>query len=287
LSVIPMIFFSSRALIVFRNPLHFVSGVFRSFYHNKGFLLASAVAYNTLLSIIPILALTAIGLSQWLPTEQVFQAARNFLELIAPMQVDPVLNQLSSFMAKSGVIGVIGAVTLIFFSALAFSALEGALTVIFTGKDIPSQRKAWVSWVLPYAFVLVIGVSIFAFTLLTGAFETVSSYKYLHWLPQPSLLTAAIGFVGEVLMFAAIYFVLPPVPVSLKHAIVGGVAAAILWEMMRRLLVWYFVNLSSLNIIYGTFATALVIILSLEVAVTILLLGAQVIHEYSVIDASD
>ena len=282
-----MIFFSQRAISVFRSPLDFTRQVFSAFYKNRGFLLASAVAYNTLLSIIPILALTAIGLSQWLPTEQVFEAARNFLELIAPTQVDPLLNQLKAFIAKAKVIGVIGAVTLIIFSALAFSALEGALTVIFTGEEFPSQRKAWVSWVMPFGFVLVIGVSIFAFTLLTGVFETIASYKYFHWLPQPSLLTAVIGFVGEVLMFAAVYFVLPPVPVSLKHAIVGGVVAAIMWEMMRRLLVWYFINLSSLNIIYGTFATALVIILSLEVAVTILLLGAQVIHEYSTMPEPD
>lgn len=282
-----MIFFSNRALAVFRNPLQFLLRVLSTFYGNKGFLLASAVAYNTLLSLIPILALTAIGLSQWLPPELVFKAARNFLQLVAPTQVEPMLAQLHTFIIGSKVIGVIGALTLIFFSAFAFSALESALTIIFTGKDIPSQRKAWVSWVLPYAFVLIIGVSIFALTLLIGAFETVSSYNYFSWLPQPGLLTTLAGFIGEVLMFAAVYFVLPPVPVALKHAVVGGVAAAVLWEIMRRLLVWYFINLSSINIIYGTFATALVIILTLEVAVTILLLGAQVIHEYSTLQEPD
>ena len=73
---------------------------------------------------------------------------------------------------------------------------------------------------------------------------------------------------------------------SLKHAVVGGVVAAILWEVMRRLLVWYVVSLSSVNIIYGTFATVLVVVLSLEVATIILLLGAQVIREYGAL-ASD
>jgi uncharacterized BrkB/YihY/UPF0761 family membrane protein len=45
-------------------------------------------------------------------------------------------------------------------------------------------------------------------------------------------------------------------------------------------LVWYFSSLSLVNVIYGTFATAIIILISLEAAATILLLGAQVIAEY-------
>jgi len=125
-----------------------------------------------------------------------------------------------------------------------------------------------------------IGLAIFGLTLLIALFETLTSIGITRWLPDGRLLTALIGFVGEVGLFTAIYFVLPRVKIVLNHAIVGGVVAAILWEIMRRLLVWYVVNLSSVNIIYGTFATVLVVVLSLEVAMIILLLGAQVIHEY-------
>jgi len=70
----------------------------------------------------------------------------------------------------------------------------------------------------------------------------------------------------------------------LRHALVGAVTAALLWEVMRYMLVWYFSSLSTVNLIYGAFATALVIVLSLEVAVTILLFGAQVIREYGLLD---
>ncbi|MDX5151009.1 MAG: YhjD/YihY/BrkB family envelope integrity protein, partial [Acidiferrobacterales bacterium] len=121
-------------------------------------------------------------------------------------------------------------------------------------------------------------------TLVIGFLQSPAAYGLGHWISDSQAVFRIFGFVGEVVLFAVIYFVLPPVPVSLKHALVGAVTAAVLWELMRRLIVWYFVNLSFVNVIYGAFATVVVVILSLEVAVTILLFGAQVIKEYSDLD---
>ena len=67
---------------------------------------------------------------------------------------------------------------------------------------------------------------------------------------------------------------------SLRHALIGGITAALLWEITRHVLVWYFSTLSLVNVVYGTFATVIIILLSLEAAAIILLLGAQVIAEY-------
>ena len=61
---------------------------------------------------------------------------------------------------------------------------------------------------------------------------------------------------------------------------IGGLVAAILWEISRHFLVWYFTTLSLVNLIYGSFAGAVVVLLTFEVAALILLLGAQVIAEF-------
>ena len=53
-----------------------------------------------------------------------------------------------------------------------------------------------------------------------------------------------------------------------------------LWEITRHVLVWYFATLSQVNVVYGSLTTAIVVLLSLEIAATLLLLGAQVISEY-------
>jgi len=50
-------------------------------------------------------------------------------------------------------------------------------------------------------------------------------------------------------------------------------------EITRRVLVWYYSVLSSVNLIYGSFATSVVALLSIEAIAIIILLGAQVIAE--------
>lgn len=69
--------------------------------------------------------------------------------------------------------------------------------------------------------------------------------------------------------------------ITFRRALIGGIAATILWEITRRALVWYYSVISMVNLIYGSFATAVVALLSTEAVALILLLGAQVIAELS------
>ena len=71
-----------------------------------------------------------------------------------------------------------------------------------------------------------------------------------------------------------------------RHALIGGVTAAVLWEITRHVLVWYFATLSQVSVVYGSLTTAIVVLLSLEIAAALLLLGAQVISEYERIGVS-
>jgi len=71
----------------------------------------------------------------------------------------------------------------------------------------------------------------------------------------------------------------------LRHALIGGITAAVLWEVTRHLLLWYFATLSQVNVVYGSLTTAIVVLLSLEFAAGLLLLGAQVISEFERLDS--
>jgi membrane protein len=81
------------------------------------------------------------------------------------------------------------------------------------------------------------------------------------------------------MLMTALYMLLPKGRVLFRHALIGGVTATVLWELMRGVLVWYFARLSSVNLIYGSLATVIVLLLTLEVAALIFLLGAQVVAE--------
>jgi uncharacterized BrkB/YihY/UPF0761 family membrane protein len=58
------------------------------------------------------------------------------------------------------------------------------------------------------------------------------------------------------------------------------VVAALLWEITRHVLVWYFATLSQVSVVYGSLTMAIVLLLSLEWLATLLLFGAQVISQY-------
>jgi uncharacterized BrkB/YihY/UPF0761 family membrane protein len=62
--------------------------------------------------------------------------------------------------------------------------------------------------------------------------------------------------------------------------VIGAVSATVLWEITRHVLVWYFGTLSQASVVYGSLTTSIVVLASLDMAATLLLLGAQVIAEY-------
>jgi membrane protein len=61
----------------------------------------------------------------------------------------------------------------------------------------------------------------------------------------------------------------------------------VLWEATRHILLWYFSTLSVVGVVYGSLATTIIGLLSLEIASIILLLGAQVIAEYERLEEGD
>ena len=77
---------SSRARYVIRNLLRFVRQTIAKFRANQGLLLAGAVAYYTLLSIVPMLAIILIVLSQLTDLQLLLDTTRDYLDLITPGQ---------------------------------------------------------------------------------------------------------------------------------------------------------------------------------------------------------
>lgn len=93
---------------------------------------------------------------------------------------------------------------------------------------------------------------------------------------------------GLILVVTSIYLVLPPKGrIKPRHALIGGMFAGLLWEITRHGLVWYFSTLSVVSVVYGSLATTIIGLLSMEIASIILLLVAQVIAEYERLSVGD
>jgi membrane protein len=222
--------------------------------------------------------------------EELMSTLARYLGNVVPGQSGPLIDELRAFIAHREVIGWTLAVTLIFFSSLAFSVLENAMSVIFYHRVLTKHRPVVVSVLIPYLYILFLGIGLLVVTLVAGALQALGQSN-LDVLGHDWSLSGVsrtllylIGIVGEVLMLASIYFVMPVGRLSWRHALIGGGSAAVLWEISRHLLVWYLTTLSQVQTVYGSLTTAIVVLLSLEIAAIVLLFGAQVIAEYERIE---
>jgi YihY family inner membrane protein len=277
---------SPRLNHILNDPLAFVLCVVRGFRANQGFLLAGAVAYYTLLSLVPMLALILVILSQVMDTTLLLDTTRHYLELLAPGQSGAITNQIALFVENWKIIGIVGLAVLLFFSSLAFTVLENAMSVIFFHRVRVKRRHFLTSAVIPYLYILSLAFGMLLVSLASGSLhrldnQTLTLLGHSWSLGKPAaLMIYLLGVTGEVLMLTSLYLVMPVGRLALRHALLGGLIATILWELTRHFLLWYFSTLSLVNVVYGTFATTIIALLSLEAAAVILLLGAQVIAEY-------
>jgi YihY family inner membrane protein len=281
---------SSPLATVLSHPGRFTLDVLRGFRENQGLLLAGAVAYYTLLSIIPMFALLLIVLSYFLDPELLLNTASTYLALMTAARTEVLTEQLGIFLEHWQVIGILGIALLLFFSSLAFTVLENAMSMIFFHRQLERKRHFLVSALIPYLYILFLALGFLAVSVMAGwlnqhSQDTISLLGTEVDMTAPVAITLyLIGIVGEVLLLTSIYLVMPVGRLAWSHALIGGVVATILWEFTRHALVWYFSTLSFVSVIYGSFATSIVILLSFEFGAIILLLGAQVIAEYERID---
>jgi YihY family inner membrane protein len=263
----------------------FLLRVLRGFKRNQGLLLSGAVAYYTLLSVVPMSILALIVLSHFIEEEQLFHTLSTYLEMVIPGYAATLTEQVRVFLEHRKVIGIIGFLVMLFFSSIAFKVLENAMSVIFFHRVRIQRRHFLISVIIPYVYIFLMGLGILLVSFIAGAIETLENRQLIifGWSLRlegtSGVALYIMGIIGEVLMLTSLYLVMPVVRITLRHALIGGMTATILWEITRRVLVWYYSVLSMVNLIYGSFATVVVALLSIDAVALILLLGAQVIAE--------
>jgi len=267
--------------------VRFMRRVLRDFRRNQGLLLSGAIAYYTFLSIVPMTLLAVIVLSHVLQEQQLSQVLSVYMDMVIPGYSVTLTQQMQPFLEHRTVVGVVGFLAMLFFSSIAFSMLENAMTLIFFHrfKKKSKRRHLLVSAIIPYLYLSLLALGVIIVSGAIGTVETLVYRQVTHfgWNLSMEGITGIIlyvtGIIGEFVMLSSIYLVMPAVRVSLHFALIGGLTATVLWELTRRMMIWYYQAISMVNLIYGPIAIAVGALLCIEVASIIILLGAQVIAE--------
>jgi membrane protein len=264
--------------------LGFSGRVMRDFFlRNHGLLLASAVAHNMMLSLIPLSALLMVASSHFYPQEIMLESLGAEISMIAP-GFAPTLNEVMlAFLKTREWVGWVGLLMLLFFSSFAFRIMEDAIAIIFH-RPLPTlKRRFWVSAMMPYLFILIVTAGLIVITTVNAVLDVQIRKDYmlfgfdLEFHQYFSAIIYITGVLGQVLLFTLFYKIMPVATISFRRALAGGITATILWEIVRYLLVYYYTNISMVNVLYGSMATIIIVLLTMEAIALLILLGAQVI----------
>ena len=140
-----------RIIHVAKNRVTFALQVLKAFQANQGLLLAGAVAYYALLSIVPLLILMVIALSKVIDQEVLLATVRRALEYVVPGEGKAVVVELRAFLDHREVIGWVLFITMLFFSSLGFKVLESAISVIFLHRVRSARGTSWFPCCCPSA----------------------------------------------------------------------------------------------------------------------------------------
>ena len=270
----------------FPNIIRFASRVLRDFFlRNHGLLLTAAVSQNMMLSLIPLSAVLLVFYSYFVDPALMLQTIASEAALIAPGFAPTLTEVLLGFLRTRELIGWVGGISLLIFSSLAFRVIENAFAIIFH-RPLPTlARKFWVSALMPYLFILIVAFGLIVITAANALIDAQNQRDYPYFGIDALLnkhfhiIAYLIGVLGLVLLFTLFYKIMPVARISFRRALIGGLTATILWEIVRHLLVSYYTNFSAVNVLYGSMATIIIVLLTLEAVALILLLGAQVIAD--------
>lgn len=231
---------------------------------------ASALAFSTLLSLVPLLSVMSIFLARTLREDQ-----GRILDLVAdllPYREEVVVEALKSFTDQAGSVSGISVIGFLVVTVLTFFGAQESLFKIFRVDRPPSLVRRLVTFSLLFLWgPLVVG------TAQTGL------VLFAQWSPQFAVAlreSALLRLVPALLTFPALalfYWRAALGRVRLRHAAIGALASTAALEALKALFAFYVRELTEVQrAVYGTFAIALFFVASVQFAWVILLLGAEI-----------
>jgi membrane protein len=242
----------------------------RRFYHEDYSYRASALTYTTLLALVPLVSVVIALLTHFPKLLKIVELAQNYvLNNLIPTANDSIEYYLQVFTQQATHLPLLGILFLFITASLLIITVEDTFNHIW---QIPLRKKNFASWVLYWAVLLLaplaIGLSVFLSTLLFSFswFAGVAIIK-TTWLGVLSLLINAA-------LFSALYIIVPNTTVGIRNGIVGGLLAAVLFEIAKKTFAFYIHKYANYTLIYGALSTIPIFLVWVYISWFIVLYGA-------------
>ncbi len=238
-------------------------------------LTASSLTFTTLIALVPLLTVM-LALFSAFPMFATFQDAlqKYFLQSLVPETIaKPVLAALTQFASKANRLGTVGLAFLVLTALALMLTIDRTLNGIWRVREPrPIAQRVLVYWASATLGPLLLGVSLSLTSYLLSASGGLVSampggISFLLNLVQFTLLAAGL---------AGLFHYVPNTHVRWRHAIAGGLFAAAGFEVAKRLLGWYLLQVPTYSVVYGAFAAVPIFLIWIYFGWVIVLLGAVI-----------
>jgi membrane protein len=236
---------------------------------------ASSLTFTTLIALVPLVTVM-LALFSAFPMFAKFQGAlqQYFLQSLVPDGIaKPVLAALTQFASKANRLGTAGLAVLLFTALALMLTIDRTLNAIWrVRKPRPIAQRVLVYWA-----ALTLGPLLLGSSLSLSSYALSASRGVVEALPGAlALALDVLDFALPMLAISALYRYVPNTDVRWRHALAGGVFAAIGFELAKRGLAWYLKTVPGISMIYGAFATVPILLLWIYLSWLIVLFGAVI-----------
>ncbi len=233
--------------------------------------IATQLSYASLLAVVPALAICFGLLSAFPGFEHLRQDVQSFLfENLVPNAGVEISDQLATFVENARSMTGLGFAALAATVLFLLSTINGAFNAIWR---VTEPRPLMVR-MMSYWMVLTIG------PIFLGASLSLSSYGFAKTLllegDRAFGLTRLLPFLLTASAFAVIYAVVPARNVAIRHALVGGLVAAVLFEVLKSGFAIYLQQFPSYEVIYGALAAVPIFLIWMYLSWAVVLFGAEI-----------
>jgi membrane protein len=254
---------------------HFLAHVFRRFDQDRCLQIASSLTFTTLLSLVPLVTITLALMAASPVFSGLGEQIHAFLlaNMLPEKAGQVVTGYIEQFAGEAGRLTALGTAVLAVTAFLMMFTIERAFNSIWrVSRPRPLGQR-----ILVYCAALTLG------PVLIGASLSITSYLVgvsLGFAWQTPFASAAIlGLVPFVLTCAAftlLYYVVPNRAVKPRHALVGGLIAALAFEIMKRGFALYVAKIPTFALVYGAFAVIPVFLLWIYLSWVVIVVGALI-----------
>jgi len=248
--------------------------VIRSCFDDALILRASALTYQTMLGMVPLLAMIfaiAKGLS--------LRASSMVEGILAGLAVKEVAEQIVAYVQQTDV-AALGAVGLLFSLRIAtklLSQIETSFNHVWgvtEGRTFARKIGDYLGILLIYPVLVLISTGVTASLNSSALVSRLLESTWVSWFTRIGV--GALPFVTVWLAFTFIYMYVPNTKVRFGAAFVGAVVAGSAWHLSQFALFWTQAGIARYNVVYGTFASIPVFLIWLNLSWVIVLLGSEI-----------